>query len=49
MSRGLGEEEATALMVAGFVEPISRELPLSCAEEVNRLIALDMAAAGAVG
>ena len=49
MSRGLGEEEATALMVTGFVEPISRELPLNCAEEVNRLIALDMTAAGAVG
>lgn len=49
MSRGLDEEEATALLVAGFVEPVSRELPLSCAEEVNRLIALDMAAAGSVG
>jgi Fe-S cluster assembly protein SufB len=49
MSRGLTEQEATALLVAGFVEPISRELPLDCAREVNRLIALDMEAAGAVG
>jgi len=49
MSRGLGEDDATALLVAGFVEPISRELPLECAREVNRLIALDMTAAGAVG
>jgi Fe-S cluster assembly protein SufB len=49
MSRGLDENEATSMLIAGFVEPIMRELPLACAVEINRLIALDMAAAGAVG
>jgi Fe-S cluster assembly protein SufB len=49
MSRGLREDEAVALLVSGFIEPINRELPLECAAEVNRLIALDMATAGAVG
>jgi len=49
MSRGLPEQEATALIVAGHVEPLSRELPLDCAREVDRIIALDMEAAGAVG
>jgi Fe-S cluster assembly protein SufB len=49
MSRGVDEDQAMALLVAGFVEPINRELPMECAGEVNRLIALDMAAAGAVG
>jgi Fe-S cluster assembly protein SufB len=49
MSRGLDENEATSMLIAGFVEPIMRELPLACAVEVNRLIALDMEAAGAVG
>jgi len=49
MSRGLDEEEAMSMLVAGFIEPIVRQLPLACAGEVNRLISLDMAAAGAVG
>jgi len=49
MSRGLDEEEATSMLVAGFIEPILRELPLACADEINRLITLNMAAAGAVG
>ena len=48
-TRGLDEDEATSMMVAGFIEPIVRQLPLACAGEINRLIALDMAAAGAVG
>ncbi len=49
MSRGLDEDEATSMLVAGFIEPVMRELPLACAVEINRLIALDMEAAGAVG
>jgi len=49
MSRGLAEDEAMTMLIAGFVEPVMRELPLQCAAEINRLIALDMAAAGAVG
>jgi Fe-S cluster assembly protein SufB len=49
MSRGLDEEEATSMLIAGFIEPIVRQLPIACAGEINRLIAVDMAAAGAVG
>jgi Fe-S cluster assembly protein SufB len=49
MSRGLTEEQATSMVVAGFVEPIVRELPMEYAVEMNRLIELNMAAAGAVG
>lgn len=49
MARGLTEEQATSMLIAGFVEPVIRELPLACADEINHLIALDMAAAGAVG
>lgn len=47
MSRGLSEEAAIKLMVAGFTEPIARELPLEYAVEFNRLI--DMEMEGAVG
>ncbi|MEO7069437.1 MAG: SufD family Fe-S cluster assembly protein, partial [Nostocoides sp.] len=46
-SRGLTEEEAMAMIVRGFVEPISRELPMEYALELNRLIELQME--GAVG
>ncbi len=49
MSRGLTEEEATSLIVAGFIEPIVRELPMEYAVEMNRLIELNMVEAGAVG
>ena len=49
MSRGLSEEQATSMLIAGFIEPIMRELPLACADEINHLITLDMTAAGAVG
>jgi FeS assembly protein SufB len=49
MSRGLTEEQATSMIVAGFIEPIVRELPMEYAVEMNRLIELNMAAAGAVG
>ena len=47
MSRGLTEEQATAMIVAGFIEPIVKELPMEYAVELNRLIELQME--GAVG
>ncbi|HYY63629.1 MAG TPA: Fe-S cluster assembly protein SufB [Gaiellaceae bacterium] len=47
MSRGLSEAEATAMIVSGFVEPITKELPLEYAVEMNRLIQLQME--GSVG
>ncbi|WP_312718033.1 Fe-S cluster assembly protein SufB [Mobilicoccus sp.] len=47
MSRGMSEEEAMAMIVRGFVEPIARELPMEYALELNRLIELQME--GSVG
>ena len=47
MSRGLSEAEASAMIVSGFVEPITKELPLEYAVELNRLIQLQME--GSVG
>jgi Fe-S cluster assembly protein SufB len=47
MSRGVPEDEAMAMVVRGFVEPIARELPMEYALELNRLIELQME--GAVG
>ena len=47
MQRGLNEDEAAAMIVRGFVEPIARELPMEYAIELNRLIELQME--GAVG
>lgn len=47
MSRGLSENDATSLIVNGFIEPIVKELPLEYALELNRLIQLEMV--GAVG
>ncbi|KNC17751.1 Fe-S cluster assembly protein SufB [Arthrobacter sp. RIT-PI-e] len=47
MSRGLPEDEAMAMIVRGFIEPIARELPMEYALELNRLIELQME--GAVG
>lgn len=41
MTRGIGESEAKALIVRGFVEPIAKELPLEYAVEMNRLITLE--------
>ncbi len=41
MSRGLSEEEAKAMLVRGFAEPISKELPLEYAVEMNNLIRLE--------
>lgn len=42
MSRGLSEDEARALIVGGFAEPIAKELPLEYAVEMNNLIHLEM-------
>lgn len=42
MSRGLTEEQAKELIVAGFIEPIVKELPLEYAVEMNKLIQLEM-------
>jgi len=47
MSRGLSKEQAEGLLVNGFIEPVSREIPLEYSIELNRLINLEMA--GSVG
>ncbi|RMF85302.1 MAG: Fe-S cluster assembly protein SufB [Nitrospinota bacterium] len=47
MSRGLSQEEATTMIVTGFIEPIVKELPMEYAVEMNRLIQLEME--GSVG
>ena len=47
MSRGLDEAKATEMIVQGFIEPFSRELPMEYAVELNRLIAYEME--GSVG
>lgn len=46
-SRGLDEEDATKMIVAGFIEPITKQLPLEYALELNKLIELEMV--GSVG
>src|SRR5579885_431472 len=47
MSRGLSENEAYSMIVNGFIEPITKELPMEYAVELNRLIQLEME--GSVG
>ncbi|MCA1712288.1 MAG: Fe-S cluster assembly protein SufB [Actinobacteria bacterium] len=47
MSRGMTDDEAMAMVVRGFVEPVARELPMEYALELNRLIELQME--GSVG
>lgn len=42
MSRGIPEDEARAMIVRGFAEPISKELPLEYAVEMNQLINLEL-------
>src|SRR5487761_557044 len=42
MSHGISEEEASKLIVNGFIEPITKELPMEYAVEMNRLIELQM-------
>ena len=46
-SRGLSEEEAASMIVNGFIEPVTKELPMEYAVELNRLIQLEME--GSVG
>ena len=46
-SRGLPEDEAMAMIVRGFIEPIARELPMEYALELNKLIEMSME--GSVG
>lgn len=47
MSRGLNQDEATTMVVSGFIEPLVKELPMEYAVEMNRLIQLQME--GSVG
>ena len=47
MSRGLSEEEATKMIVMGFIEPFTKQLPMEYAVELNRLIDFQME--GSVG
>ena len=42
MSRGISKKDATQMMVMGFIEPFSRELPMEYAVELNQLIKMDM-------
>ncbi|MFO8036200.1 MAG: Fe-S cluster assembly protein SufB [Anaerolineales bacterium] len=42
MSRGLDQDEATSMVVSGFIEPLVKELPMEYAIEMNRLIQLQM-------
>ncbi|MCK9861758.1 Fe-S cluster assembly protein SufB [Paenibacillus sp. ATY16] len=42
MSRGLSEAEATQMIVMGFIEPFTKELPMEYAVEMNRLIKFEM-------
>ena len=42
MSRGISEAEARAMVVRGFAEPVSKELPLEYAVEMNQLINLEL-------
>ena len=42
MSRGLTKKEATQMIIMGFIEPFSKELPMEYAVELNQLIKMDM-------
>ncbi len=42
MSRGVSEEDASTMVVSGFIEPLVKELPMEYAMEMNRLIAIQM-------
>src|SRR6185312_3047464 len=46
-SRGFTEDEAAAMIVNGFIEPVTKELPMEYAVELNRLIQLEMV--GSIG
>ena len=47
MSRGLTKSQATEMIIMGFLEPFTRELPMEYAVELNQLLKLDME--GSVG
>ncbi|MFA6625087.1 MAG: SufD family Fe-S cluster assembly protein, partial [Bacilli bacterium] len=47
MSRGLSRAQATQMIVMGFLEPFSKELPMEYAVELNQLIKFDMV--GSIG
>ena len=47
MSRGLSKEEATQMIILGFIEPFTKELPMEYAVELNQLLKINME--GAVG
>jgi len=47
MSRGLSRYESESMLVNGFIEPITKEIPLEYSVEMNRLIRLEMT--GSVG
>ncbi|MEM1067844.1 MAG: SufD family Fe-S cluster assembly protein, partial [Planctomycetota bacterium] len=47
LSLGLTEQEASTMIVNGFIEPLVKELPMEYAIEMNRLIQLQME--GSVG
>ena len=42
MSRGMSEDEANAMIVNGFLEPLVKELPMEYALELNRLIQIQL-------
>lgn len=42
MSRGLSEQQATEMIIMGFLEPFTRELPMEYAVELNQLLKIDM-------
>jgi Fe-S cluster assembly protein SufB len=42
MSRGFSESDALSLIVGGFIEPFTKELPMEYAVELNRLVKLEM-------
>ena len=46
-SRGISEKDATQMIIMGFIEPFSKELPMEYAVELNQLIKMDMS--GSVG
>ena len=47
LGRGFTEDEAAAMIVNGFIEPVTKELPMEYAVELNRLIQLEMV--GSIG
>ena len=47
MSKGISEEDAKAMIVRGFASPVSKELPMEYAVEMNNLINLELE--GAIG